>query len=264
MFTCILQSLLTIRRGGSTRKVYCLVSTGVGSLLIYWEVWMTDQLLDLPYSYECYIMSWHRNKCKSVCYINAHTPSYFFWHLRCARTLHGGSIRAPFHQPQRAKFNFIRALCHHLSICRFFPSPPPFSPIIWHTRSSHSAKNGHQATAVFRHSACPANQHHESARELFLQILSLPCAQLAAIELCGRGCKYYLISTPELPRLIVSQVSRPKKTPYDAPKIVGYVLAKMEEDPSDGIQHGHITSLSVMRTHRRLGLAEKLMKQSRK
>lgn len=60
------------------------------------------------------------------------------------------------------------------------------------------------------------------------------------------------------------QVSRPKKSPYDAPKVVGYVLAKMEEDPSDGIQHGHITSLSVMRTHRRLGLAEKLMRQSRK
>lgn len=44
---------------------------------------------------------------------------------------------------------------------------------------------------------------------------------------------------------------------------MGYVLAKMEEDPADGIQHGHITSLSVMRTHRRLGLAEKLMRQSR-
>jgi len=40
-------------------------------------------------------------------------------------------------------------------------------------------------------------------------------------------------------------------------------LAKMEEDPADGIQHGHITSLSVMRTYRRLGLAEKLMRQSR-
>lgn len=38
----------------------------------------------------------------------------------------------------------------------------------------------------------------------------------------------------------------------------------MEEDPADGVQHGHITSLSVMRTHRRLGLAEKLMRQSRK
>lgn len=37
----------------------------------------------------------------------------------------------------------------------------------------------------------------------------------------------------------------------------------MEEEPADGIPHGHITSLSVMRTHRRLGLAEKLMRQSR-
>lgn len=45
---------------------------------------------------------------------------------------------------------------------------------------------------------------------------------------------------------------------------MGYVLAKMEEDPADGIQHGHITSLSVMRTHRRLGIAEKLMRQSGK
>lgn len=41
------------------------------------------------------------------------------------------------------------------------------------------------------------------------------------------------------------------------------MLAKMEEEPGDGIQHGHITSLSVMRTYRRLGLAEKLMRQSR-
>lgn len=38
----------------------------------------------------------------------------------------------------------------------------------------------------------------------------------------------------------------------------------MEEDPTDGIPHGHITSLSVMRTHRRLGLAEKLMRQSQR
>lgn len=45
---------------------------------------------------------------------------------------------------------------------------------------------------------------------------------------------------------------------------MGYVLAKMEEEPTDGVQHGHITSLSVMRTHRRLGLAEKLMRLSRK
>ena len=47
------------------------------------------------------------------------------------------------------------------------------------------------------------------------------------------------------------------------PKVVGYVLAKMEEEPTDGMQHGHITSISVMRTHRRLGIAERLMRMSR-
>ncbi|CAG8492641.1 7235_t:CDS:2 [Diversispora eburnea] len=35
-------------------------------------------------------------------------------------------------------------------------------------------------------------------------------------------------------------------------RIVGYVLAKMEEDREDEPPHGHITSLSVMRTYRRL------------
>lgn len=46
-------------------------------------------------------------------------------------------------------------------------------------------------------------------------------------------------------------------------KIVGYVLGKMEDDPDveDKTPHGHITSLAVMRTYRRMGLAEKMMKQ---
>jgi peptide alpha-N-acetyltransferase len=39
--------------------------------------------------------------------------------------------------------------------------------------------------------------------------------------------------------------------------IVGYVLAKMEEDAAE--VHGHITSLAVLRSHRKLGLATKLM-----
>ncbi|KAK4174916.1 putative N-terminal acetyltransferase [Triangularia setosa] len=76
--------------------------------------------------------------------------------------------------------------------------------------------------------------------------------------------KYYLYHALSWPQLsfVAVDVSRPAKTPYDYPKIVGYVLAKMEEEPADGVQHGHITSLSVMRTHRRLGIAEKLMRQS--
>ncbi|CAK39800.1 uncharacterized protein An08g01190 [Aspergillus niger] len=46
--------------------------------------------------------------------------------------------------------------------------------------------------------------------------------------------------------------------------VVGYVLAKMEEEPTDGVPHGHITSISVMRTHRRLGIAERLMRMSQR
>ncbi|KAL9000758.1 MAG: hypothetical protein Q9188_005607 [Gyalolechia gomerana] len=78
--------------------------------------------------------------------------------------------------------------------------------------------------------------------------------------------KYYLYHALSWPQLsyVAVDVSRPKRTPYDPPKIVGYVLAKMEEEPENNIQHGHITSLSVMRTHRRLGLAEKLMRQSQR
>ncbi len=44
-------------------------------------------------------------------------------------------------------------------------------------------------------------------------------------------------------------------------KIVGYVLAKMEEE--DPELHGHVTSLAVLRSHRKLGLATKLMSMSR-
>merc|ERR1712088_98418 len=47
-------------------------------------------------------------------------------------------------------------------------------------------------------------------------------------------------------------------------KLVGYVLAKMEdqENPEDQTPHGHITSLAVRRSHRRLGIAKKVMDQA--
>jgi len=46
-------------------------------------------------------------------------------------------------------------------------------------------------------------------------------------------------------------------------RIVGYILAKMEEDLQTGEEpHGHVTSISVLRSYRRLGLAKKLMIQS--
>lgn len=49
----------------------------------------------------------------------------------------------------------------------------------------------------------------------------------------------------------------------DKGNIVGYVLAKMEEpEAGEDSKHGHITSLAVKRSYRRLGLAQKLMNQA--
>ncbi|KAK3307910.1 acyl-CoA N-acyltransferase [Chaetomium strumarium] len=99
-----------------------------------------------------------------------------------------------------------------------------------------------------------------------LRSSDIPLIQHANLENLPENyfLKYYLYHALSWPQLsyVAVDVSRPPKTPYDYPKIVGYVLAKMEEEPADGVQHGHITSLSVMRTHRRLGIAEKLMRQS--
>lgn len=89
--------------------------------------------------------------------------------------------------------------------------------------------------------------------------------------------KYYLyhaLSWPQLSYVALDTASYPPSSSHTTslspahpafsssahpPKVVGYVLAKMDEDHS---HTGHITSLSVMRTHRRLGLAEKLMRQA--
>eukprot|EP00038_Savillea_parva_P000759 m.98509 g.98509 ORF g.98509 m.98509 type:complete len:184 (-) comp10260_c0_seq2:187-738(-) len=68
--------------------------------------------------------------------------------------------------------------------------------------------------------------------------------------------KYYLYHGLTWPQL--SYVAED-----DDGKIVGYVLAKMDEDSEEkGHRHGHITSLAVKRSHRRLGLAAKLMDQA--
>jgi ribosomal protein S18 acetylase RimI-like enzyme len=101
-----------------------------------------------------------------------------------------------------------------------------------------------------------------------MQMSDIPYVQTANITNLPENyfLKYYLYHSASWSNLsyVAVDTSKPRKTAYDPPKIVGYVLAKMEEDPSDGVPHGHITSLSVMRTHRRLGIAEKLMRQARK
>ncbi|KAL0638567.1 N-terminal acetyltransferase A complex catalytic subunit ard1 [Maublancomyces gigas] len=99
-----------------------------------------------------------------------------------------------------------------------------------------------------------------------LQPSDIPHVQLTNITNLPENyfLKYYLYHALSWPQLSYVAVDLSHTKPGEPPKIVGYVLAKMEEEPADGVQHGHITSLSVMRTHRRLGLAEKLMRQSQK
>ncbi|CAD6199420.1 unnamed protein product [Caenorhabditis auriculariae] len=68
--------------------------------------------------------------------------------------------------------------------------------------------------------------------------------------------KYYFYHALSWPQL--SYIAEDHKG-----NVVGYVLAKMEEDP-DEEPHGHITSLAVKRSYRRLGLANKMMDQTAK
>lgn len=44
-------------------------------------------------------------------------------------------------------------------------------------------------------------------------------------------------------------------------QVVGYVLAKMDEEDTL-VPHGHITSLAVLRTYRKCGIATQLMRQA--
>jgi len=81
---------------------------------------------------------------------------------------------------------------------------------------------------------------------------------LLAMQACNLCClpenyqmKYYFYHMLSWPQLLYVAEDYNKK-------IVGYVLAKMDEDSSD--IHGHITSLAVLRSHRKLGLASKLMR----
>jgi N-alpha-acetyltransferase 10/11 len=84
---------------------------------------------------------------------------------------------------------------------------------------------------------------------------------LLAMQQCNLQClpenyqlKYYFyhaLSWPQLLYVAEDGAGGP---------IVGYVLAKMEDEASSAAEvHGHITSLAVLRSHRKLGLATKLM-----
>ncbi|MCD7464487.1 N-alpha-acetyltransferase 10 [Datura stramonium] len=79
---------------------------------------------------------------------------------------------------------------------------------------------------------------------------------LLAMQACNLLClpenyqmKYYFYHILSWPQLLYVAED------YNG-KIVGYVLAKCKRSTEC---HGHITSLAVVRTHRKLGLATKLM-----
>ncbi|PWN18853.1 putative N-terminal acetyltransferase complex subunit ARD1 [Microstroma glucosiphilum] len=80
--------------------------------------------------------------------------------------------------------------------------------------------------------------------------------------------RYYLYHALTWPQLsyVAEDLSydggKDERTGERRGKIVGYILGKMEEEPTDGVQHGHVTSISVLRSYRRLGVAQKLMRQS--
>lgn len=85
---------------------------------------------------------------------------------------------------------------------------------------------------------------------------------MLAMQHCNLLClpenyqlKYYLYHALTWPQL--SYIAED-----DDGKVVGYVLAKMDEDGAHDDLHGHITSLAVKRSYRRLGLAAKLMDQA--
>ena len=64
---------------------------------------------------------------------------------------------------------------------------------------------------------------------------------------------YHMMTWTHLPQVAVEELTG---------KIVGYVLSKMEEDEKkeNFEPHGHITSISVLRDYRKLGIATKLMR----
>ena len=68
--------------------------------------------------------------------------------------------------------------------------------------------------------------------------------------------KYYLYHALSWPQILFVAED-------DSGKIVGYVMAKLEEETEDNKNkpaEAHITSLSVLRSHRKLGIATKLMR----
>jgi len=97
---------------------------------------------------------------------------------------------------------------------------------------------------------------------LVLSIRQATVNDLFAMQAANLACltenyqmKYYFYHILSWPQM--SYVAEDHKG-----RVVGYVLAKLDEEDKE--PHGHITSLAVLRSHRKIGLATKLMQQSQR
>lgn len=68
-------------------------------------------------------------------------------------------------------------------------------------------QDGHSGVEAGRHPARAVGQHHEPARKLLLQILPVPCHELAPTELCSCRCKLHLACGSRLAYLYYQQPS---------------------------------------------------------
>lgn len=93
-------------------------------------------------------------------------------------------------------------------------------------------------------------------------------SDLLAMQACNLMClpenyqlKYYLYHALSWPQLLFVAIDESDASDGE-PRVVGYVLSKMDEDGGEakGAAHGHVTSLAVARSHRKLGLATQLMR----
>ena len=132
-----------------------------------------------------------------------------------------------------------------------------YKPIICITHVRHH-HHPHQGRASPSRVVTPRLARARSPVAMGVCVRAATVDDLWAMQRCNLMClpenyqmKYYLYHALAWPSLLqVADVDG---------AIVGYVLAKLDEDASDDVR-GHITSLSVLRTHRKLGLAATLMR----
>lgn len=97
-----------------------------------------------------------------------------------------------------------------------------------------------------------------------MQVRRANVTDLMEMQHCNLRClpenyslRFYYYHLLSWPQLLYVQKDYNDKT-------VGYVLSKMDDEEKKDEKHGHITSLAVLRTHRKLGIASRLMRLAMK